>query len=230
MADLTYNSQYFGMMGPSFTNSLSEWASKSTLLVPSAPTTTAAQTPWYKASPQDMATIGAVGSIYGGIVSAFGAYSSARSTKNTLEFQAKMSEINARQAENQAQSILYAGERQIGQITLRAGKVKSAQKASMAANGIDLGEGNAAEVVATTDLMKEIDSLTINANTVRQAWAARTQSVNYENQALLSRTSADTISPMMAAAPSMLNTATTVASSWYSNSRSAKLAAALGIE
>lgn len=186
--------------------------------------------PWYKLAPDAMATIGAAAGIYGGITSAYGAFASARSTKNTLEFQARMSEINARTAESQAQSILMQAERQIGQVTLRAGKVASSQKASQAARGIAMGEGNAAEEIATTHLMKEIDALTINANAVRAAGAARTQSVNYENQALLTSTSADTISPMMSAVPSLLNSASTVAGSWYSGSRSAKIAAALGIE
>lgn len=223
---LTPYSNYLDLQS---TGNLSGLGSGSTLLTgPSA--TPAPSSSMFNISAENMATVGLVGGIFGGISSAYGAFASARSTKNQLEFQAKMSEINARQAEQQAQSIMYSAERQIGQVTLKAGKVKSSQKASMAANGIALGEGNAAETVATTDLMKEIDALTINANAVRAAAAARSQSVNYSNQALLSQTSSDTINPMSAGATSMINSATTVASSWYNSSRSAKIAAALGIE
>ena len=224
----TYNSQYFGLMTGG--SPLDDYASRSTLLTSPAAAPVAPSSSMFSISPDNMATVGAVAGIFGGINSAYGAFASARSTKNQLEFQAKMSEINARQAEQQAQSIMYAAERQAGQVTLRAGKVKSSQKASMAANGIALGEGSAAETIATTDLMKEIDALTINANAVRAAAAARSQSVNYSNQSLLSQTSSDTISPFSSAATSMISSATTVASSWYSSSRSAKIAAALGIE
>ena len=114
----------------------------------------------------------------------------AESAASTFEFNAAMADINARQMENQAQWSLLTGQRQIGQVTMRAGKIKSAQKASQAARGISLGYGSTAEEIATTDLMKEMDAITIETNSVRAANAARTQKVGYENQALLSRTSA----------------------------------------
>jgi len=224
----TYNSQYFGLMTGG--SSLDDYASRSTLLTSPAAAPVAPSSSMFSISPANMATVGAVAGIFGGINSAYGAFASARSTKNQLEFQARMSEINARMAESQAQSILLSGERQIGQLTLRAGKVASSQKASQAARGIAMGEGSAAEEIATTHLMKEIDSLTINANAVRQAWAARSQGVNYSNQAMMSEASASGISPVSSAGTSLVSSATTVASSWYNSSRSAKIAAALGIE
>ena len=42
----------------------------------------------FSISPDNMATVGAVAGIFGGINSAYGAFASARSTKNQLEFQA----------------------------------------------------------------------------------------------------------------------------------------------
>lgn len=166
----------------------------------------------------------------GGIGAGLGAYFSAESAKNNLKFQSDMAALNARMAENTAQSIMQAGEKAIGQQTLRAGKVKSAQRASQAARGIVAGEGNAAEEVATTDLMKETDSLTINANAVRQAWAARTQAVNAQNESLLKGTTADSINPFAAAGTSLINSATSVASSWYQSKRMDRIAALLGGE
>lgn len=229
MADLMYKSQYFGMLSPSYTNSLSEWASKSTLLG-GAPASAPATSSGFNISPQTMSTVGAIMGVAGGIQAGFGAYFSAKSTANNLEFQAKMSEINARAAEVQAQSIMDQGQKAIGQVTMKAGKVVSAQKVSQASRGIAMGEGSAAEEVATTELMKEIDKYTINANAVRAAEAARMQKVNYMNDSLLKNTTADTISPFSSAATSLMSSASTVASSWYNSSRSAKIAAALGIE
>lgn len=109
----------------------------------------------------------------------------ARSAASNLDLQSKMAEINARQAEESAQYYMWAGEQQIGQLTLRAGKIKSAQRASQAARGIVAGVGSAAEEIATTDLMKETDAITININAVRASNAARTQKVNFENQSML---------------------------------------------
>lgn len=114
----------------------------------------------------------------------------AESSASNLEFNANMSDLNAKQMENQAQWSMLTGQRQIGQLTMRAGKIKSAQRASQAARGIVAGVGSAAEEIATTDLAKEMDAITINVNATRAAESARVQKVNFENQSLLARTSA----------------------------------------
>lgn len=86
-------------------------------------------------------------------------------------------EANAQIAEMGAQSVLSQGQQQTAALTLKAGQMKSTQRAAMAANGIDLGEGNAVDVQASTDLMKEIDKNQIEANAIRSAWGYRTQGV-----------------------------------------------------
>lgn len=154
-------------------------------------------------------------SVIGAIGGYFASKNQAASLKSSLEFQSDMAKINQRIAEGQAQSILAQGQQQIARQTLQAGQVKSRQRAAMAANGIDIGEGSAAEVTATTDLIKEIDSNQINANAVRAAWGMRTQSVNYGNQSLLQGASAQSINPSAAGVSSLIGSAGGVASSWY---------------
>jgi len=92
----------------------------------------------------------------------------------------------------------------------------------MAANGIDIGQGSAAELQASTDIMKEIDANTLTANAIRHAFGyqtqatnARTQGVNARNAALAQQAAASGISPGMAGATSLLGSATKVAASWY---------------
>ena len=174
----------------------------------------------------------------GAVTGAIGSYFQVKSKQNelksqalSLEYQKTISDINARQAESQAQTIMLAGERQIGAYTMKAGLQRGAAKASMAARGGVLSEGSNLETMTTHDLMKEVDTLTINANTVRAAAAARTQGTNYENQGLLQgvsaenlRGSAATMSPGMAGFSSLLGSATTVSSALYQR----KLAADLG--
>lgn len=163
-----------------------------------------------------LATASLIGQIGGGVTSAVGSYFSAATQKINLNTQAAIADSNARIAEVGAQSALLQGQQQVGALTLKAGQLKSSQRASMAANGIDLGVGNAAEIQASTDIMKEIDANTLTANAVRSAWGYRTQAVNFQNEALMKRAGADSISPGMAAAGSLLGSAGTVASSWYS--------------
>lgn len=145
-----------------------------------------------------------------------GSYWSAKNTKITLEGQAALADINARISELGAQQELINGQRQVAQLTMQAGRLKSSQRTAMAANGIDLGEGNAAEIQASTDLMKEIDKETVHANAVRSAWGYRTQGMNYQNEATVKRGSASGIDPGMTAFGSMLSNSGQVASTWYS--------------
>lgn len=157
-----------------------------------------------------------VGQIGGAASSAVGSYFSAATQKINLQTQAYVADTNARIAELGAQTALSQGQQQVANLTLKAGQLKSSQRAAMAANGIDLGEGSAAEVQASTDIMKEIDTNTLTANAVRSAWGYRTQATNFQNDALMKRAGADSISPGMATATSLLGSAGSVAGSWYS--------------
>lgn len=151
----------------------------------------------------------------GAMMGAIGGYYSAAAQRRNLEAQAAIADANARISELGAQSALAQGQQQIAAQTLQAGQLKSRQRAAMAANGIDMSAGSGAELQASTDLMKEIDKNTLNANAVRSAWGYRAQEANYQNQALMARAGASAISPFTAAATSLLGSAGKVAASWY---------------
>lgn len=162
-----------------------------------------------------MGTLGMGMQIFGIVSGAIGSFYSAKSSISSMNFQADMAEINSRIAEKGAQSVLLQGQQQVGALTLKAGRIKSSQRVAMAANGIDLGVGNAAEVQASTDIMKEIDKNTIEANAVRSAWGYRTQASNMQNDALMKRSTADSVSPIGAGVSSLMSSAGQVATSWY---------------
>jgi hypothetical protein len=147
--------------------------------------------------------------------SVIGAYYSGASQRESLRFQADMAAINARIAEQSAQTALLQGQRQEQASRLRGAQVKSSQRAAMAANGIDLSEGSAQNVLNTTDYFNEMDANTLAANATRSAWGYRTQATNYMNDALSKRSSADAISPAMGAASSLLTGGSQVADKWY---------------
>jgi len=169
----------------------------------------------FNLNPQQIAQMSIIGQVGGMFSSAFGSYYSAQSQKSNLQFQADMAEISARMAEKSAQSALLQGERHVGAISMRAGQIKSGQRVALAANGVDLGAGNAAEVQASTDIMKEIDMNTAEANAVRAAWGYRAQGVNYQNEARIKRATAGNISPFGSMVSSLLGSATSVAGNWY---------------
>lgn len=158
-------------------------------------------------------TVGA--QITSAIMGTVGAFYSAKAQRAALQSQARLDEINARLMERGAQATLLAGQAEVGRVTMRAGQLKSAQRVALAANGVDLGVGSAAEIQASTDIMKEIDRNTIEANAVRAAWGYRTQGMNYLNEAETKRATASTISPGGAAVGALLGGASQVASTWY---------------
>jgi hypothetical protein len=169
----------------------------------------------------------------GAINSALGAYYSAKtsqyqleSTKLSYEYQQQVAQLNAQMMEREAQSILLSAQYQNAATTMRYGKAKSATKASQAARGITLGIGNAAEEIATIDLMKETDSIMINANGIRAAAAARIKGAGIaaggEMMGVSARAAglaADQISPFGAAGSSLMGSAGSIAQSWYRDSR-----------
>lgn len=120
--------------------------------------------------------IGAVGSIATG-------YYNSRIQKAQQEMAIRVQEYNARQAERAAQSALMSSNFKIGQISEKFEKVKSSQKAAMAANGIVLGVGSAAEVTASTDINKRRSIDNQYANGYSEASKYQMQGVNAQSQA-----------------------------------------------
>lgn len=168
------------------------------------------------------------GQAAGGVMSAVGSYFGAQAKQTQLNGAADIADINAGQSELAAQQELRKGNAQVASVSARAGQVKATQRTALAANGVDLGVGSAAEVLTSTDIGKENDINTITANAVRAAWGQREQSTNFKNAAIADRAGADSISPLMTASTSLLGSATGVASSWYMLNKSGALASAKG--
>lgn len=159
-------------------------------------------------------------SVVGAITSAIGAFYSAQSAQNTLKHQSRMSEINARIAELGARSALLQGQRQEQSVRLRGAQVKSRQRVSLAANGIDIANSDTAlNLLTSTDYFTESDALTVQRNAIQSAWGYRTQATDYRSQGAMARADAGAISPGLSAASSLMGSATAVADRWYSRNQ-----------
>ena len=123
------------------------------------------------------------------VINAFGARSVAKHNNAIAQSKANIARINRDMMERQAQARLRQAESDIMSLTMRAGKTKSSQRAALAANGIAVGVGSAAELQASTDIVKEIDKNQIKENAVRDAWGIRQKAVNYEGEALMAEAS-----------------------------------------
>lgn len=176
---------------------------------------------------------GQIASVFGAATSAIGTYYNMRSQQNQLKmqaqnaaFQAEMSRINQRAAQFTAEQIGIEGQARSAQYTMRAGQARASAKAGLAARGATLGQGTAREIIASMDIVKEIDRLNINASTVRAQEAARLQAFNLGTQATMQSLTASnlsatagTIMPGFGAATSLLGSAADIGANWARNQR-----------
>lgn len=170
-----------------------------------------------------MAVASLAASAAGAASSTVGSYYSALGQKSSLKFQATMAELNAKAAESNARNSLLRGERQEQSLRLDNAQLKSAQRVSVASNGIDLSSDTAAAILTSTDVLGEIDANQTKANALREAWGHRTEAVNYRNEANMNRATADAISPGMAAFSTLLTSASQVAGQYSAGMESGSL-------
>lgn len=116
------------------------------------------------------------------IGSMYSAWKSGKTSKYVLGKQAEIQEYNRQMAQMSAESAYRQGEAQIAQLTYRAGQVKAKQRTALAKAGVVLGEGSAAEVTASTDIMKKLDKSTAQLNAVQAAWGYKQQALQASAQ------------------------------------------------
>lgn len=170
-----------------------------------------------------LGTVSMASSIVTGAANIYSAYQSAKTQKAMYEIQEEMAQINQRIAERQAQSALRQSEFKIAAITLRAGQIKSSQKVSLAANGVALGKGTAAEVMASTDLMKEIDVNTERLNGIMSAWGYRFKGLGYQADAMEARLKASSSNPLLAASGEFGRQSARIGTQYYNYRKSGLL-------
>lgn len=153
----------------------------------------------------------------GAILGASTAYSNSKAVKGAAEVNARVQELNAQMAEQQARDAITRGDKAAGASRLKSRQFKGSQRAALAANGVDLGFGSALNMLNDTDLFGEIDAETIRDNAAREAWAIRQQAAGLRVDASTYRLRAANESPLLAASTSLLTSAGRVADRWYSD-------------
>ena len=193
---------------------------------------------------EGMLALGPIVSIFGAVNSAIGGYYTAQNQKNQLamqaqnqRFAAEMARVNQRGAQFTATQLGQQGQQQIGRYTLGYGQQRAGARAALAARGATLGQGTAAEVIGSMDVIKEIDVLSMSAATVRAQEAAKLQAFNLGTQAMMSGLSAQnlqatsqTIYPGLALGTSLLGSAVDIGSTWARNRRLEELLAGVSTQ
>jgi len=164
---------------------------------------------------KDLGTIGLYTQAAGALGSAVGNYYNAGAQKSTFATQAELARINSEVAELGRQSTLDQGVRQASRVKMRGSKIKSQQRASQAAAGVDLNVGSARELRVSTDLMKEVDANEIMRGALMKSFGYDWQRESMLNQSRMAAIASDNVSPTRAAFSSLLTGAGKVGASWY---------------
>jgi type II secretory pathway pseudopilin PulG len=142
---------------------------------------------------------------FGGMgMSAGGAYKSAVAKKIA-------DNTNAQLATDQASVAIDNGQIKAESADLRTGQIYGAQRAALGANGVDLSQGSATDVLASTKMLGAKDAATIMDNALTEAWGYKAQADEYKSEA-------NQISPWTSAIGSLLGSAgSTSGQSSFSN-------------
>lgn len=153
----------------------------------------------------------AVGSVYN-------AYNSMKTAKYVAKANERIAENNRQIAQMGVESAYLQRDSQIAKLTYEAGQTKAKQRTAYGASGVAVNVGSSAEVLASTDIMKEVDKKTVRMNALSTAW-------NYKSQVYQAEADKKTFAAMgsyyssmtpFVVGGSLLNGATNVASKWYS--------------
>lgn len=107
----------------------------------------------------------------------------AKITEQAGDAQAGLIRTNAALATNQAADAIARGDQAASGVARETRALGGSQRAALAAQGVDVGSGSAADVVANDQSLGALDQLTIRQNAAREAYGFKTQAAGYTAQA-----------------------------------------------
>lgn len=155
-----------------------------------------------------MATVAAAVAVVGAGISAYSMQQQGKTAQQIANNNAKMAEYAAQDAQKRGEEDAMAVQR-------RAAALKSSQRVGLAANGLDLSYGTAADLQDQTDFFGQADAATARTNASREAWRLRAGGQQEQAAGAAARSNAN-----MQAAGTLLSTAGSVAGKWYTPSSS----------
>ena len=138
---------------------------------------------WKDLSPLGQASI--VSGIGGTLQGIVGSYYAAKTEKYktqslalSLQHKKDMTLFNKRMKESQAQHINRVYNQRLQILGLKQGQAKGRARASFAARGIQMGVGSTKDAFVSSEILAQLDRLTMNSNKVRAVENKRLEAVN----------------------------------------------------
>ena len=124
------------------------------------------------------------------LIGGVGAVQQAQATAKSNRYNAEVQNMNARLADRQARDAIERGQLEEQRKRTEVARLKGAQTAAMAANGVDLTFGSPLDTLVDTAVAGELDALTIRSNAYREAYDHKVDATNRRAGAQLSRMAA----------------------------------------
>ena len=124
-----------------------------------------------------MKGFGAIGEGVGSFYAASAEQYRTKSLALSLQHKKDMSLFNMRMKESQAQHIQRAYNKQLQIMSLKQGATKSRAKTVYTARGIQLGIGSTLDAMVSSEILADIDKLTMNSNKVRASESKRLEAI-----------------------------------------------------
>lgn len=142
--------------------------------------------------------------IFAAATAAYGAHQQGQTAK-------KVARNNQIMNEYAAQDAVRRGDKDARDIQRKAATLKGTQRSTMAARGLDLGVGSAAEILDDTDFFSREDAATARANAAKEAWSLRVRGRQGQSEAEAASNQAN-----LSAFSTVLGAGGKVADRWYS--------------
>lgn len=167
-------------------------------------------------SPESLQMFSTAASAVGSVIGAQGSIQSGNANASAAQYQAGIARNNALIAEQNAQYASQAGRSQESASRQKTAQLIGAQRAAMAANGIDIGSGTPLRIQGDTAAVGELDALTLRNNAARAAYGYRSQAGDFTASAGLLDRQADNYrrAGSIRAMTSIVGGASSVADKW----------------
>lgn len=168
--------------------------------------------------PATLTLISTAATAASGVISFIGGQQQAAATKAQAEYNAAIARNNQIYADRAAREAVERGQQAEAKKRMEAASLRGRQRAVLAANGVDVNSGSALDIQEDTAGLGELDALTLRSNAEREAIGYRQQGANFGGEAALyqARANAASSGALWTGVSSLLGTAGSVASKWYS--------------
>ncbi len=112
------------------------------------------------------------------LLTATGQVQQASASAAASKYQAQIGQMNAQISEKRARDAIERGQIEEQKKRQEVARTMGAQKAAMAANGVDLSFGSPLDTIVDTATLGELDALTIRSNAAREEYDYKVQAAN----------------------------------------------------